>query len=72
MDRIVLEKQAMLLEPAERALLADHLLQSLEDSTVLETWVEESERRSEAYQKGVIDAEDSDEVLANIRASIKG
>lgn len=52
MDRVEIEKQAMLLEPTERALLADHLLQSLEDSAVLENWIEESEQRSEAYKAG--------------------
>ena len=72
MDRVVIEKQAMLLEPTERALLAVHLLQSLEDSAVLENWIEESEQRSEAYKAGVIEGEDSDEVFADIRATIRG
>ena len=61
----------MQLEPAERALLADHLLQSLENTEILEAWVEESERRLKAFENEEIQSHDSDEVLAKLRSKIR-
>ena len=70
MDLAVIEKQALQLSPTDRALLADHLLQSLEDSSVLEAWVSESADRMAAYDRGEIQARDAGDVVSDIRASL--
>lgn len=70
MDLALIEKQALQLSPTDRALLADHLLQSLEDPSVLQAWAEESADRVAAYDRGEIQARDADEVIAEIRAGL--
>ena len=70
MDLAVIEKQALQLSPTDRALLADHLLQSLEGSSVLEAWVSESADRMAAYDRGEIQARDAGDVVSDIRASL--
>ena len=70
MDLAVIEKQALALAPSERALLAEHLLQSLEDPSVLPAWVSESADRLAAYDRGEIEARDAEDVVADIRASL--
>ena len=54
----------------DRALLADHLLQSLEDSSVLEAWVSESADRMAAFDRGEIQARHAGDVVSDIRASL--
>ena len=58
-------KQALLLEPDERAKLIDKLLHSLEnpDISIQELWAMESENRIDAYEKGEITAKALEEVL---------
>lgn len=60
MDFPVLEKEALLLSDAERALLADRLLASLSGETEMtrQQWIAESESRLEAYRNGEIKAMD--------------
>jgi len=70
MDLAVIEKQALELPPAERALLAEHLLQSLEDPSVLSAWAVESADRLAAYDCGEIEGRDAEEAVADIRASL--
>lgn len=52
MELAVIKKQALQLCPSDRALLADHLLQSLKDSAVLQSWLSESADRMAAYDRG--------------------
>lgn len=67
----VIEAAALQLSPAERAKLAKCLLLSLEeDDAILVSWVEEAERRGEAYERGEIEAIDFDESIARARARI--
>ena len=55
----ICESQAFKLEPKERALLAEHLIASLDnldDSETERLWVEEAERRYRKYKKGELPA----------------
>jgi len=70
MDLVAIEKQALQLCPADRALLADHLLQSLEDPAILQSWVNESADRMAAYDQGEIRAREAGDVLSNVKASL--
>jgi len=62
--------EAMQLEPASRALVAETLLESLDigaDFEVTEEWQAEIRRRCEAIDKGAIDLVQGDQVLDNLR-----
>lgn len=66
-----IEAAALQLTPAERARLAERLLASLdEDDEILAAWVEEAERRADAFERGEIEAVDFDEAIAQARARI--
>lgn len=66
-----IEAAALQLAPAERARLAERLLVSLdEDDEILAAWVEEAERRGEAYERGEMEAIDFDEAIAQTRARL--
>jgi len=66
-----IEAAALQLAPAERARLAERLLVSLdEDDEILAAWVEEAERRGEAYDRGEMEAIDFDESIARLRAKL--
>jgi len=54
MDAALIEREAIALPIAERAVLADRLLQTLqlEDSTRMEAWGREADRRLDAFEKG--------------------
>jgi hypothetical protein len=66
-----IEAAAMQLAPAERAHLAERLLVSLdEDDEILAAWVEEAERRGDAFDRGEMGAIDFDEAIAQARARI--
>jgi putative addiction module component (TIGR02574 family) len=69
MDVATLEREALSLTVAERALLADRLLQTLdqEDPERMERWGREADRRLEAYERGEIAAIDGPEAVAAIR-----
>ena len=71
-DVAVLEYEALKLPEAQRALLVDHLQASLTASQIvqLEDHLSESKSRFEAYQSGEIEAIDSDEVIAKLRAGL--
>lgn len=69
-----IESEAMHLLPAERALLARHLIDSLEgeqESNVDELWIKEAERRYQAYQRGEMEAIPAEDLLANARKNLK-
>lgn len=72
MDLAILEKQALRLKPEERAVLADHLLQSLEEESVLSAWLKESADRMAAYDRKELEAFDAEETLAELRAELTG
>lgn len=66
-----IEAAALQLAPAERAKLAERLLISLdEDDEILAAWVEEAERRGEAYERGEMEAIDFDESVARLKARL--
>lgn len=62
--------EAMQLEPASRALVAETLLESLDvgaDVEISEEWGEEIRRRCEAIDQGTIDLVQGDQVLDKLR-----
>lgn len=66
-----IEAAALQLAPVERARLAERLLVSLdEDDEILAAWVEEAERRGEAYDRGEMGAIDFDESIARLKAKL--
>lgn len=66
-----IEAAALQLAPAERAHLAERLLVSLEeDDEILAAWVEEAERRGDAYDRGEMEAIDFDESMARLKAKL--
>jgi len=68
-----IESAAMQLPLHERARLAERLPSSLDEETgVEETWAEEVERRVQAYRAGKLATLSGDEVLADVRARLKG
>lgn len=68
------ESQALKLEPKERALLAEHLIASLDHNSESENenlWIAESEKRYEMYKKGKISARPAKTVLLDAYAALK-
>ena len=66
-----IEAAALQLASSERAKLAERLLVSLEeDDEILAAWVEEAERRGDAYERGETEPIDFDEAIAQARARI--
>ena len=66
-----IEAAALQLAPSERAHLAERLLISLdEDDEILASWVEEAERRGDAYDRGEMGAIDFDESIARLKARL--
>jgi len=65
---------ALSLSPGARAMLADHLLESLDDESqkrIDALWAEEAERRAQAIDEGRVKLIRGDEVLAELRSRIK-
>ena len=65
---------AMALPPGTRAMLAEHLLQSLDAETQSEIdalWAEEAERRDKEIEDGVVKAIPGNEVMNRLRARYK-
>ena len=69
MDAATIERAALTLTVAERALLADRLLRTLdvEDAERMERWGREADRRLEAFERGEIPAVDGPEAVAALR-----
>ena len=66
-----IEAAALQLAPSERAHLAERLLVSLdEDDEILAAWVEEAERRRDAFDRGEMGAIDFDESIARLKAKL--
>ena len=69
-----IESQAMHLGPSERALLAEHLIASLDGGEGVDAenlWIKEAETRYAAYERGEIPSSPADEVLDRSRKSLK-
>jgi Putative addiction module component len=69
-----LEKQARALSPKEKAALAHVLIEDLEvssDPDAERLWVEEAQRRYEAFLAGDISALPGDEVMKRARARLR-
>lgn len=66
-----IEAAALQLATSDRAKLAERLLISLEeDDEILAAWVEEAERRGDAYERGEMEAIDFDESIARLKARL--
>jgi putative addiction module component (TIGR02574 family) len=71
MDQKILEREAMRLPVRDRALLADALLQSLDDDaarSVQLAWAAEAEDRIEAYRRGELSAVDGPSSFKELRS----
>lgn len=71
MDQAILEQEALRLPARARALLAEALLESLDDDAVREiqtAWGEEAEARLGAFHRGEIKALDGPTVLRELRS----
>jgi len=69
-----LMKKSRLLTAHEKATLARILIEGLDaspDTNVEQLWVEESQRRYQAYRSGEIQAHDGDEVMTRVRNRLK-
>lgn len=72
-----IKKAVKQLSPSERAALANSLLEDI-DNTALEEketeiekiWLDEAERRSEAYKSGFITSSSFDEAIERVRTNI--
>lgn len=68
------EAQALKLPLQDRALLAEHLIASLDAADDAENerlWVEEAERRYQQYKSGNISSRPAADVLRDARSSIR-
>ncbi len=68
------ESEALSLPLKERAILAEHLIESLdavEDPENERLWVEEAERRYQEYKRGNIPARESEDVFRDASARLK-
>ena len=68
------EKQARALPPKEKAALARKLIAELDnavDADADELWIDEAQRRYEAYLNGELDSLPGDEVMTRARNRLK-
>ena len=66
---------ALSLPPGARAMLAEHLLESLDaedQKRIDELWAEEAERRDKEIEDGVVTSIPGEEVMNRLRARYKG
>lgn len=70
MEAALVEKEAMRLSEAERALLADRLMESLSltPEPLRNAWVREAEARMQAYREGKIEAVDGPTAMSQLRS----
>ena len=69
-----IQKQVRSLAPNEKAALARLLIEELDqtfDGDVEQLWIDEAQRRYQAYLKGEIKAQPGDEVMTRARARLK-
>ena len=68
-----IEEEALRLAPSERALLAEHLISSLDDMEDPEAerlWIEEAERRYLAYKEGKVKTKPAELVFQDARLKV--
>ena len=66
-----IESLALQLPTADRCRLAERLLTSLsEEDEVLAAWVEEAERRCEAFDRGEMETVSFEESIARLRSKL--
>jgi len=68
------EEQAIRLPPPERAVLAEHLIASLDDlsgAQIEQMWLDEADRRYREYKNGSMSARPAQDVLRDARAAIR-
>lgn len=72
MESAVIEREALKLPPVDRALLADHLLQTLgnEDDNITKAWAVEVERRRESFLAGELTAVDGKSLVESLRRGL--
>ena len=73
MDSVLLREAALKLAPFERAQLIDMLWQSLDpahQAEIDQAWIEESNDRLNAYQRGEIEAVDGGSVLSELKKKL--
>lgn len=72
MDAITIESEALKLPESQRAILVDHLQESLSTSRIqyLNEHLSESKSRFEAYKKGEIKSLDGEEFIASLRSKL--
>ncbi len=69
-----LEKQARALSPIEKAALARILIDELDtsaDADAEELWIEEAQRRYDAFIRGELQALPGEEVMRRVRSRLK-
>lgn len=69
-----LEKEARTLSPKEKAALARTLIDDLDSRTeedIEAIWVEEAQRRYEAFRAGALEAIPGDDVMARARKRLR-
>jgi len=69
-----LEQEARHLPTQDRALLAQHLIASIdpgEDVDAEAAWLEEAERRYQAYRQGKLTAKPADQVFREVKSQLK-
>lgn len=69
-----LEREARRLPEQDRALLAQHLIASIdpgEDIDAEAAWLEEAERRYQAYRQGKLTAKQADQVFREAKSQLK-
>jgi hypothetical protein len=72
-DLKLFEAEALTLPVSDRALLAQHLLASLDDVDEQENellWLKEAQRRYKAYKNGTISSRDAFEAIADMRGQL--
>ena len=72
-DMKTVEAEALMLPVSQRALLVQHLLASLDEVEEQENerlWLDEAERRYQAYQTGTIPSRDAFEAIAEMRGKL--
>jgi len=69
-----IESEALTLPIRDRAVLAEHLIASLEgeeDGEVEELWLQEAEQRYQAYRQGKVKARSAEDVLKDASSKLK-
>ena len=73
MNTATVQEQVLVLPPAERAKLIDVLWDSLSSPQTKSreaAWAEESERRIDAFDKGLLPARDAEALFAELRGHL--